>query len=57
MLQAAAQRIGRDKLAERLNIPEHLLRDWMSGHATMPERKFLQLADLLDELGDDSPQR
>ena len=52
LLESAAKRIGRDELAKRLNVPDHLLTAWMSGHASMPERKFLQLADLVEQLGD-----
>jgi hypothetical protein len=52
LLESAAKRIGREELAKRLNVPDHLLTAWMSGHASMPERKFLQLADLIEQLGD-----
>jgi hypothetical protein len=48
----AAQRLGPVELAKRLNVPESLLTAWMSGHASMPDRKLLILADLLDKLGD-----
>ena len=48
----AAQRLGNEELAKRLNIPESLLVAWMGGHASMPDRKLLILADLLDKLGD-----
>ena len=52
LLRMAAQRLGAEELARRLNIPESLLTAWMSGHASMPDRKLLVLADLLDQLGD-----
>ena len=52
LIASAARRLGREELAKRLNVPDHLLTAWMSGHATMPERKFLELADLLEQLGD-----
>ena len=52
LIASAQQRLGREELAKRLNVPEHLLEAWMDGHATMPERKILELADLLEQLGD-----
>ena len=52
LLRMAAQRLGPAELAKRLNVPESLLTAWMSGHASMPDRKLLILADLLDKLGD-----
>ena len=56
LLRMAAARIGRAELAQRLKIPESLLEAWMSGHASMPDRKLLLLAELLDKLGD-APDR
>jgi hypothetical protein len=52
----AAGRLGSDELAKRLNIPESLLQAWIGGHASMPDRKLLLLAELLDQLGD-APDR
>jgi len=52
----AVARIGRGELARRLNTPESLLEAWMGGHASMPDRKLLLLAELLDKLGD-APDR
>src|SRR5882672_116382 len=52
LLRMAAQRLGSEELAKRLNMPKSLLTAWMSGHASMPYRKLLILADLLDKLGD-----
>ena len=52
LLRMAAHRLGNPELARRLNVPESLLTAWMSGHASMPDRKLLVLADLLDKLGD-----
>jgi len=49
----AAQRIGREELARRMNVPDTLLTAWMSGHASMPDRKLLLLASLIEELGDE----
>ena len=56
LLRMATARIGRTELARRLKIPESLLDAWMSGHASMPDRKLLLLAELLDQLGD-APDR
>jgi len=50
LLAEAARRLGREELARRLKVPEALLDTWMNGHATMPERKFIALVDLLDHL-------
>jgi len=54
MLEQAAKHLGRERLAARMNVPESLLQAWIDGHATMPERKFLALADILEELSDPS---
>jgi hypothetical protein len=50
LLRSAATRLGTEALADALKVPEPLLRAWMDGHATMPDRKFLALADLLETL-------
>jgi len=56
LLRMASARIGQAELAKRLNIPESLLQAWIGGHASMPDRKLLLLAELLDQLGD-APER
>ena len=56
LLQMAAARLGQAELAKRLNVPESLLQAWIGGHASMPDRKLLRLAELLDHLGD-APDR
>ena len=55
MLEQAAKHLGRERLAARLNVPQTLLQAWIDGHASMPERKLLALADLLEELSDPPP--
>ena len=50
LLKQAAKLVGHDKLAARLNVPPTLLDAWMRGLATMPDRKLLPLADLLETL-------
>jgi hypothetical protein len=57
MLERAAKHLGREQLAARLNVPESLLQVWIDGHASMPERKLLALADLLEELSDPPLER
>jgi hypothetical protein len=57
LLKQAAERVGRHELAVRLGSPVSLIEAWMQGMATMPDRKFLQLVDLLDELGDQPPRK
>lgn len=41
--------MGSDELAVRLKIPHHLLEAWMNGHAIMPDRKLVLLANVLDQ--------
>jgi hypothetical protein len=53
LLQLAVKRIGKEKLAKLLNSPPHLLETWISGFATMPDRKMLELAKIIEDLGDD----
>jgi hypothetical protein len=52
LLRQAAKLVGNEELAKRLNVPLTLLEAWLHGLATMPDRKLLPLADLLDKLGD-----
>ena len=52
MLKRAAALVGREALAARLNVPATVLDVWLRGLATMPDRKLLALADLIDALGD-----
>lgn len=52
LLKKAAAKLGTQALAEGLRVPVPLLEAWINGHASMPDRKFLALADLLDGLSD-----
>ena len=52
LLKKAASAIGMDALATGLRVPVPLLQAWIDGHASMPDRKFLALADMLDGLSD-----
>jgi len=49
-LDVVEKKIGTGELCRRLGAPEHLVRAWQLGHATMPEYKFLRLVDILTEL-------
>ena len=49
-LERALKALGPDELSARLKSPPELIQTWINGHATMPERKFLQLVDVLDSL-------
>lgn len=51
LLKEAAKLLGKDELAAQLRVPQQLLDAWMRGLSTMPDRKLLQLADLLDKFG------
>ena len=50
LLKNAAKLIGQDELAIRMKVPGSLLEAWISGHATMPDRKLIALAEVLDKL-------
>ena len=51
-LERALKAIGPDLLSARLQVPPELIQTWINGHATMPERKFLRLVDVLGEIED-----
>jgi hypothetical protein len=50
LLRRAADLIGREELAIRLKVPATLLDAWINGHATMPTRKLVLLAQILEDL-------
>lgn len=41
--------MGLEELSIALNSPTSLVDAWLRGHATMPDRKLLMLADILDK--------
>jgi hypothetical protein len=43
--------MGRQKLASGLNVSPALLDSWISGSASVPDRKLMELALTLDKLG------
>ena len=49
-IEVAEKHLGTDDLAARIGAPASTVRAWRMGHATMPERKYLKLVDLLAEL-------
>jgi len=51
LLRKAAQLMGREQLAASLKVPVSLLDAWISGHAAMPDRTLIVLADILDKFG------
>lgn len=53
LLQRAAKLLGQEQLAARLGVTPQTLDVWLRGLASMPDRKLLELAAILDELSDD----
>jgi len=51
LLRRAVDLAGLQDVAIALKVPPHLVEAWISGHAFMPDRKLLLLADFLDRLG------
>jgi len=51
LLRKAALLMGREQLAASLKVPVPLLDAWISGHAAMPDRQLIILADILDRFG------
>ena len=49
LLRKAVKLIGHDELAAKLGVPSHLLDAWINGKASMPDRKLVQLANVLDQ--------
>ena len=41
--------MGKEELAIRLNVPQDLLKAWLSGQVTMPDRKLIPLANVLEQ--------
>lgn len=49
-LELAEKRLGILELSVRLGSPAESIKAWRLGHATMPERKFMVLVEMLTEL-------
>ena len=50
MIQLAADKLGMDELARRMDVSEALLTTWRDGQGAIPRGEFLRLVDLLLEL-------
>jgi len=48
VLSKAAANFGVLPLAKHLNVHDGQLAAWISGHASMPDRKLLPLIDLIE---------
>jgi len=51
-LQIAERHLGIAEVAKRLGATESTVRSWQLGLSEMPDREFLLLADLLNEIGE-----
>jgi hypothetical protein len=51
LLRRAVALAGMEDVASALKVAPNLVDAWMNGHASMPDRKLLVLADFLDKLG------
>ena len=49
-LEVAEKKLGMEELSRRLGAADTTIRDWRMGLATMPERKWLRLVDILVDL-------
>ena len=50
LLERASKLVGEEQLARRLNVSSALLESWLSGDATLPDGKLMDLARALDKL-------
>ena len=51
LLAKAVAELGAEKVALHMRTSPDALRMWIDGHASMPERKYSDLLDLMDQLG------
>jgi hypothetical protein len=51
LLRRAVALAGLEEVARALKVAPTLVDAWMNGHAAMPDRKLLVLADFLNKLG------
>jgi len=56
-LTKALKDVGPEKLSARLRAPPTLIQAWISGHATMPDRKLGDLMDVLGEIDNSNDPR
>jgi DNA-binding transcriptional regulator YdaS (Cro superfamily) len=50
LLRRAANLVGQQELATRMKVPPPVLDAWINGRATMPDRKLIALAAVLDKV-------
>lgn len=50
LIERASKLVGQEQLARRLNVPSALLESWLSGDATLPDGKLMELARVMDKL-------
>jgi hypothetical protein len=50
LLRKVVKHIGREELAAQLSVPASLLDEWINGHANMPVRKLVLLAQVQDKI-------
>lgn len=50
LIERASKLVGHEQLARRLNVSSALLEAWLSGDATLPDGKLMELARVMDKL-------
>jgi transcriptional regulator with XRE-family HTH domain len=50
LIERASKLVGNEQLARRLNVSSALLEAWLSGDATLPDGKLMELARVMDKL-------
>ena len=50
LLKRGMQRLGQPEVAARINVSEDVLQKWLSGRSQIPERKVVELVDVIDGL-------
>jgi hypothetical protein len=51
LLRIGVKHLGEERLAAKLKATPAQIEAWMNGPSRMPDRVFLVLVDLLDEIG------
>jgi DNA-binding transcriptional regulator YiaG len=57
LIDRAAKLLGQDELARRLNVASPLVQAWLSGDATLPDGKLMELARVLDSISREGRKR
>jgi len=50
LIERASKLFGQEQLARRMNVSPTLIESWLSGDATLPDGKLMELARVLDKL-------